>query len=207
MARKPRRRIDHPGINDRPLPTPDPMPQGHALPPALTPEQHAERRTFIEQLLLSGMPNSRVVAICIQPYGKSPSGSLTGLGVGPAVVVPICTEIRRQWADDYKAREATKRTDQLTCLQNDLARMRSQQQVPWQSVTAQEKLRAEIEGNLAPRRLEVGIAAVPDALAASLANMTEADVEAIIAEELEAVKNQRALVTTAEPVASPQAPP
>lgn len=209
MARRPlrtgppRHRTDAPGINDQPLLTPDRGPVGRAFVPVVTPEQYAERRAFIESLLLSGMPNSRVVAICAQPYGKSATGGLTGLGVGPQVVVPICNEIRKQWADDYRSREATRRTDQLTCLQNDLARMRSQAQVPWQSVTAQEKLRAEIEGNLAPRRLEVGLAAVPDALAASIANMTEADCEAILAEELEREKKLNAFVTTAEASPAP----
>lgn len=203
MARRPRRRLDSPGINDVKLGSGGGPFDGHAPPPPLSPEQRAERRAFVESLLLSGMPNSRVVAICAQPYARGPSGSLMGLGLGPSSVVPICNEIRRQWADDYKSREATRRTDQLTCLQNDLSRMRSQQQVPWQSVTAQEKLRAEIEGNLAPRRLEVGIAAVPDALAASLAGLTAADVEAILAEELEVAKKLRAIETTAEPAASP----
>lgn len=168
-------------------------------PPVITPEQHAERRAFVESLLLAGMTNSRVVAICAQPLQRNAQGHITsGLGLGPSAVIPICIEIRRQWADDYKAREATRRTDQLARLQNDTSRMRTQANVPWSTVQQTEKLIAEIEGNLAPRRLEVGVHAVPDALAASLAGMTEADVEAIIAEERENAKKLAAIPTTAE---------
>lgn len=206
MARRPR--ADSPGIaKSRTVPL-DQRASGYIMPGQtapvpLSPERIAERYQFIESLLLSGMTNSRVIAACVQPYAKDENGLLMGLGIGPDQVVPICTEIRKRWQDDYKAREATRRTDQLACLQNDLARMRSQSTVPWSTVGVHEKLKAEIEGNLAPRRLEVGVHAIPDALGVALAGMTEADVEALIAEELELTKKAQAIVTTAEASPSP----
>lgn len=202
-GRAPRRRPDAPGINDTGHRALEPSRPGGGVIEKLTEEQHAERRNFVEALVLSGMPNTRVVQVCARPYSRDAGGNLAGLGIGPSVVVDIIRQIRQRWADDYKSRESTRRTDQLTRLHNDLALMSIDKTPNRAAKVSTEKLIAEIEGNLAPRRLEVAHSALPDALVASVSDMTEADVEAALLEELEREKKLKAIDTTAEALPPP----
>ena len=168
-------------------------------------EERVERLAFVESLYLAGMPTQRIVTLCMRPFGRDVGGNLTGLGLGNRAVRELVTQVRTAYLDDFKAREATRRTDQLARLHNDLARMRSSGKVPWSTVATTEKLVAEVEGNLAPRRFEVGVQALPDALTQALASQFSTDeaVQLALAEERERERRLRAIETTGE--ASPGA--
>ncbi len=169
---------------------------GAPVVPSVEPEVTAARREFLEGLVLVGAPRSRILQLA-RRKGYS---------------TKICDEdirlIRAEHAADQADREKTRRSDQLARLRNSLMRMQSEARPPWAAIQATEKLIAEIEGNLAPRRLEVGLTAIPDALAAAVSAMTPESIEAAIAEELE--RNRllaSAIPTTGESVPDAASPP
>ncbi len=203
MARNPRLRPPE-------LPPVQPAAPSVALAPTVgtgqllhpTEAEDEERRQFIEGLFLAGAPYTRIVQLATQPPVLGPDGKRTGggLGIGKGLVKHYLAELRQTHALFAAESEKTKRSDQLARLRNHLMRMASATKPPWASIQSTEKLIAEIEGNLAPRRLQVELHAVPDALAAAVAGMTPADIERQIAEELEREKKLAAIDTTASSV-------
>lgn len=169
-------------------------PTGLGGAPPSTPAQLAERRAFVEPLWLAGTPAAQIVDFA----------NKQGKGWTAQQVRNTLAELRSEYAADYADRETTRRTDQLARLHRHLALMSSTRPVPHSAIATTEKLIAEIEGNLAPRRLQVEQRAVPDALAAVCAGMSEAEVERLLAEERERELRLGAVETTG--AALPESP-
>ena len=120
------------------------------------------------------------------------------LGLNERQVKTVVADLRRAMVEADAELKPFRQLEQVERLRQDLAKMRAQPRIPFNALTSHEKLVAEIEGNLAPRRIKHEIAAVPDSIATVLAGMSEADVERIIAEEREVVRKLAAIVTTSE---------
>jgi hypothetical protein len=119
----------------------------------------------------------------------------------------VLAAIRQANRDDFESRKETRRTDQLARVHRHLAIMSMETKKPWAAIQAMEKLASEIEGNLAPRRLDINVSTIPDALAQSCAGLTEELAEQIIAEELEAQRKLAAISTTGESLPEQAASP
>lgn len=166
----------------------------------LTPAQKQLRFETVERVYLSGGTNGQICTAAAAELTKQHK-----LPTEPRELLGVLGEVRQKTKEDFESRKETRRTDQLARLQSDLLAMRTNPKTPRQAIAHTEKLIADIEGNLAPRRLEVAVHAVPDALAQSCAGMTADDVERIIAEEQELLKKLRAIPATGvEVVASPE---
>ncbi len=203
MARSAARRP----LSEQPIPAPASV--SVAVAPVVGTGQHIvpteaedeERRVFIEGLFLAGAPTSRIIQLaCAPPRIDSDGVKRGGLGITKQLARHYLAELRSFHALFASEADNTRRTDQLARLRNDMMRMRSEKKVPYATVGTHEKLIAEIEGNLAPRRLQVELHAVPDALAAAVAGWSADDVERMVAEELEREKRLAAIETTASPI-------
>jgi hypothetical protein len=173
---------------------PDPEPAGPALAPpntqpALQPtaEELAKRRLLVAGMLNDGHPLSYIVDV-----------ATIQLGVNEGQVRATIRELRHQLLEEEAEARPFRQLAQVQRLRADVAKMRGLPRQPWSSVGTHEKLIAEIEGNLAPRRIKHEIAAVPDALAAVVNSLSEADVEREILEQREHMKKLAAITTTAE---------
>lgn len=174
---------------------PDPQPTGPALappntglsPPHPTAEELAKRRLLVAGMLNDGHPLSYIIDV-----------ATIQLGVNEGQVRSTIRELRAQLLEEEAEARPFRQLAQVQRLRADVAKMRGQGRQPWSAVGTHEKLIAEIEGNLAPRRIKHEIAAVPDALAAVVNSLSEADVEREILEQREHMKKLAAIPTTAE---------
>ncbi len=175
---------------------PQPEPRGPALappptglsPPHPTADELARRRLLVAGMLNDGHPMSYIVDV-----------ATIQLGINAGQVKATVAELRRLLLEEEAEARPFRQLAQVQRLRADVAKMRGiTARVPWSALGTHEKLIAEIEGNLAPRRIKHEIAPVPDALAAVVNGMTTDDVERTIAEELEHMKKLAAINTTAE---------
>ena len=175
---------------------PLPEPTGPALAPPPTAEtkphptadELARRRLLVAGMLNDGHPMSYIVDV-----------ATIQLGINAGQVKATVAELRRALLEEEAEARPFRQLAQVQRLRADVAKMRGiQARVPWSALGTHEKLIAEIEGNLAPRRIKHEIAPVPDALAAVVNGMSEGDVEGIITEERERVKMLAAINTTHE---------
>ncbi len=163
------------------------------VPPPPTPEEMEERRQFVDNLVRAGGTPDQIATLARRQFG-----------IDRRTVERLLVDLRKLMREELEASDS--KVEQLYRLRNDLLKMRTLPKQPYASIVATEKLVAEIEGNLAPRKLQHDFkGAVPDALAAALAGMTAEDLEALANEQLELEKKAAAIVTTAEPAASSSA--
>lgn len=156
---------------------------GHPDPLVMT-----ERRMFIGGMLRDGHPMNTIVDVAMVRFG-----------IHEGQVRSVVADLRRLMVEADAETKPFRQLEQLDRLRADLAKMRAQPRMPFAALTSHEKLIAEIEGNLAPRRIKHEVQPLPDALAAALAGMSAADVERIMREEREVQKKLAAFVTTATP--------
>lgn len=162
---------------------------GGSVPPPpheVTVEEREARLAYVESLYLAGLPSRQIFALAAQPPVLDATGKRVGGGIGvkASATKILLAEIRQSYADDWKSREAFRRTDQMARLQRHLAQMASEGgRKPWAQIMRAEQLISEVEGNLAPRRLELEVRDLPDALAQVIAGMSRDDVARVLAEE------------------------
>ncbi len=152
-----------------------------------------ERRQFVDNLVRAGATTDQIARLAQRQFG-----------IERRTVDRLLVDLKKLLREELLA--ADSKVEQLARLRNDLLKMRTMTKQPHAAIVATEKLIAEIEGNLAPRKLQHDFkGAVPDALAAALSGMTAEDLEALAQEQLELEKKAAAIDTTAEPAASSEA--
>lgn len=165
-------------------------PSQGSVPPPPSPEQVEERRQFVDKLLKAGATPDQIATLAQGQFG-----------IDKRTVDRLVADYRRLLREELQ--HSDNKLEQLGRLRNDLLKMRTQQKPPYAAIATTEKLVAEIEGNLAPRKLQHDFkGAVPDALAAALGSMTSDDLEALAQEQAELERKAASIETTAESVAS-----
>jgi hypothetical protein len=162
-----------------------------------------ERRAFVDSLLKAGATVDQICTLAAKAPELDQQGKRTGGGFGLThhQVKTLVRDLRALLAEELQT--PTAKLEQLGRLRNDLLKMRSMVKPPHAAISSHEKLIAEIEGNLAPRRIQHEVHAIPDAVAAICGSMTNEEVESLMLEEREREKMLRAIPTTGEAVASP----
>ncbi len=174
-------------------PTPAKTPSRGIVPPPPTPDEIEARRQFIDNLLKAGATVDQIATLARQKFS-----------LDKRTVEREVADLRRLLREELAA--ADSKVEQLGRLRNDLLKMRSERSPRWSSIAATERLISEIEGNLAPRKLQHDFKGqVPDVLAAVLSGMSGEELEDIAAEQREIERKAAAYVTSGEPVASPEA--
>lgn len=93
--------------------------------------------------------------------------------------------IDAELAADLKDTVASERSRQVERLRRDLARMRARSSPPYTAIKQHEELLARLTGTLQPIRVEVDVLhTLKQSLAVVIADMTEADRDRIVAEQL-----------------------
>lgn len=160
--------------------------------PAAKLEDVEVHRRFVEGLVLRGAMLTRIVTLARQGW-TDPQVPGRRFTIGDATVKRMHRDVCAAIREEVDGTSKDSRRDQIARLRDDLLRMRSDPKTSWTALSTHEKLVAEVEGNLAPRRLTLEVGPVPDALAASIAGMTPEAIEQALAEELEREKKLRAI--------------
>lgn len=174
------------------------VPAQGLVPPTPSADEIAERRAFVDSLLKAGATVDQICTLAAKRPELNKQGQRTGGGfnLSKHQVQVLVRDLRALLAEELQS--PTSKLEQLGRLRNDLLKMRSMAKPPHAAMASYEKLIAEIEGNLAPRRVQLEVHTIPDAVAAVVAGMTNDDVEAMMLEEREREKQLRAITTTGE---------
>lgn len=154
------------------------------LPPpsGKTPEQLLQEARAVEQAVaqaLAGGFGARTVARLIkeQPEFR---------GIDHEVVWQSINRVVEEWETMYEEEAKRERPRAVARLRNDLARMRSREHPPWNSIARHEEMLGRIFGIFAPQKIEVDVfATMRQSLAAVIVDLSPDEADAIVAEQLE----------------------
>ena len=189
-----------PDVSSRELPKTTATPRGPDGQPSVlqrthypTPEETAERRMLIYQLLNAAADPQQIAKACAERFAMSEQ-----------LTKEWIDRVRRERSEQFEADRPRYKSEQVSRLQADLTRMRSQERKPWAAIARHEQLLSAIVGTREPIGVHLGGAVqVREALVAVIQQLEPAALDEIVAEQLELVAAaEQTLALRALPAAS-----
>jgi hypothetical protein len=139
--------------------------------------------------------------LILQEHGPgTKAAKVRGWSFERRAVWTMLKRLDEEWAADFKEFAGNERPRQAERLRQDLARMRALTRPSFQAIARHEELLARIAGTMQPIRVEVDVMHVVQvSIATVIAELTEAERDRIVAEqlELEALAAGRPLLNSA----------
>jgi hypothetical protein len=143
--------------------------------PELSLAEKTRRFEFVENLMQTGAPLSMISALAKEPPPK-------GLGVVRHVVELVVAEVRAAWREREEAQRSNAKLEQRERLRATLAKAVAAKS--FNAAIGAERLLAELDATLAPRRVEVDATLVQrEALVLVVAGLDEAELDRIAEEQ------------------------